>query len=61
MNKKWGLLIIVLFTGVALIASTPEQRQAVAQYIFICIITGIVLRFIGLAIGKLIRKLIKED
>ncbi len=59
--NKWGFFIIVLVAGIALIVSTPEQRQAIAQYIFICIITGVVLRFAGLTIGKLIRKMIKED
>jgi len=61
MNAKWLLVAIVIIAGIGLFTLTEGQREAVAKYIFFCLITSIVIKPVGLLLGNLIGRMINRD
>jgi len=61
MNAKWVGFIIALISGFAFFTLGDDLRQAIARYIFFCLITAIVIRPLGIALGRFLRRLFKRD
>lgn len=61
MNGKWWFFAIVLILGVGLFSLSEGQREAVAKYVFFCLITAVVIKPIGLVLGNLIGRIVNRD
>ena len=60
-NAKWVIFIIALVGGFAFFTLNDDLRQAIAKYIFFCLITAIVIRPLGIALGSFLRRMFKKD
>jgi uncharacterized membrane protein YjjP (DUF1212 family) len=60
-NAKWTIFLIAVVSGFSLFSLEDELRGAVAKYIFFCLITAIVIRPLGIAVGSFIRRLLKRE
>jgi ABC-type phosphate transport system permease subunit len=60
-NAKWVVFIIALISGFALFTMEDGLRQAIARYIFFCLITAIVVRPLGIAVGSFLRRMFKGN
>jgi hypothetical protein len=61
MNAKWRFFAIVLILGFGIFMLTEGQREAVAKYVFFCLLTAVIIKPVGLVIGNLIGKIINRD
>jgi hypothetical protein len=60
-NPKLVIFVIALVIGFAYLFLEDGLRQAIAKYIFFCLITAIVIRPIGIALGSFLRRMFKSD
>jgi uncharacterized membrane protein YjjP (DUF1212 family) len=60
-NAKWVIFIIALTSGFAFFMMEDGLRQAIAKYIFFCLMTAIVIRPLGIAAGSFLRRMFKRD
>jgi uncharacterized membrane protein YtjA (UPF0391 family) len=61
MNFKWTFLALVIIVGVALFTSPSGQQQALAKFLFFCIVAAFVVKPVGLFIGKTLNRLMKKE
>jgi hypothetical protein len=54
-------VVLLVIIGAALVASPTEQRQTIAKYIFFCLVAGLVIKPVGLFIGRTLQKMFKRD
>jgi uncharacterized membrane protein YjjP (DUF1212 family) len=60
-NAKWVVFVIAVVSGFSFFTLEHELRQAIAKYIFFCLITAIVIRPVGIVMGRFIRRMFKSD
>jgi hypothetical protein len=57
MKKYWIVFAFAVSVGAAFFSLPHEQRQEIAKYIAICLLSAFLLRPVGLTIGQILRKL----
>jgi len=60
-NAKCVIFVIALVIGFAIFFLEDALRQAIAKYIFFCLITAIVIRPLGIALGSFLQRMFKND
>jgi predicted Na+-dependent transporter len=61
MKKYWIVFAFAVVVGASFFFLPNEQRQEVAKYIAICLLSAFFLRPIGLTIGQILRKLLSKE
>ena len=61
MKKYWIVFILAVVLGASFFSLPYEQRQEVAKYIAICLLSAFILRQVGLTIGQILRKLLSKE
>jgi hypothetical protein len=61
MKKYWIIFASAIVLGAAFFSLPQEQRQEVAKYIAICLLSAFILRPVGLTIGQILKKLLNKE
>ena len=61
MVRKGMFFVLIIIVGAALFISGHDQRQAVAKFLFYCLIIGLVIKPVGLSIGRTLQRMLKKD
>ena len=61
MKKVWLMFAAGVVISLAFFKLSYEQRQEVAKFVIMCFLIAGFISPVGLALGKLLRKVIKKD
>ena len=61
MKKYWIVFAFGVLLGASFFSLPNEERQEVAKYVAICLLSAFLLRPIGLTIGQILRKLLSKE
>jgi hypothetical protein len=61
MNSRWIFVIVAIMACFALFLLPNELRQAIARYVFFCFIASLVIKPLGLYLGKMLRWMVGKE